>query len=258
MVVVVTGGGSGIGLATATLLAELGASVAVLDVKNTGMPAGILPLTCDITNDTTVHTAIATTVSVYGRIDAVVNNAAIAGGRGSIENLDIAAWQQVWDVNVLGAVRVTSAALPHLRRSAAPVIVNTCSMVVGFGLPGLAMYAATKGALHALTLATAADLAADGIRVVGVAPGPTDTGNGNTPTDRIPIHRLLDPKEVAHVTASLLTATGVTGVVWPVTGGMGTVQAPQIADSSMAVEDPDTMSIPDNKLATPTKSWSSL
>jgi 2-keto-3-deoxy-L-fuconate dehydrogenase len=253
MVVVVTGGGSGIGLATAKLLAERGASVAVLDLKNTGIPTGILPLTCDITNDTTVHTAIDTVVSAYGRIDAVVNNAAIAGARGSIEDLDVAAWREVWEVNVLGTVRVTSAALPYLRRSAAPVIVNTCSMVVGFGLPGLAMYAATKGALQALTLATAADLAADGIRVVAVAPGPTDTGNGNTPTDRIPIHRLLDPNEVAHVTASLLTATGVTGVVWPVTGGMGTVQAPQTAALPMAAEDPDAMSSSDRKLAVPSK-----
>lgn len=247
MVVVVTGAGSGIGLATAKLLAECGASVAAFDLNNIAVPAGILSLTCDITDDLTVHTAIATTISVYGHIDAVVNNAAIAGARGSIEELDLALWRQVWEVNVLGAVRVTRAALPYLRRSVAPVIVNTCSMVVGFGLPGLAMYAATKGALQALTLATAADLAADGIRVVAVAPGPTNTGNGNTPTDRIPIHRLLDPNEVAHVTASLLTATGVTGVVWPVTGGMGTVQAARVPQSS--ISGTDAMSIPDEKLA---------
>jgi 2-keto-3-deoxy-L-fuconate dehydrogenase len=225
MAVVVTGGGAGIGLATATLLAERGADVAVLDRHVSAVPDRILALTCDITDDAAVDAAIAAVAATYGRIDAVVNNAAVAGRRGSIEDHDFAVWREVWEVNVLGAVRVSRAALPHLRRSPAPVIVNTCSTVVGFGLPGLAMYAATKGALQALTLATAADLAADGIRVAAVAPGPTATGNAGTPTDRMPIHRLLEPDEVAHTTASLLTATGVTGVVWPVTGGMGTVQA---------------------------------
>ena len=230
MAVIVTGGGGGIGLATARLLAAQGADVAVLDRDIHRVPAGILAIECDITDDAAVDHAIETTVSAYGRIDAVVNNAAIAGARGSIEGHDLALWREVWEVNVLGAVRVSRAALPHLRRAAAPVIINTCSMVNGFGLPGLAMYATTKGALQALTLATAADFAAEGIRVAAVAPGPTDTGNGNTPTDQIPMRRLLDPTEVAHATAALLTATGVTGVIWPVTAGMGTVAAPPTED----------------------------
>lgn len=233
MAVVVTGGGAGIGLATAKLLADRGAAVAVFDRDITQVPAGILALSCDITDDAAVNTAIASIITAYSRIDAVVNNAAIPGEPGTIADTDFAVWREVWDVNVLGAVRVSRAALPYLRRSAAPVIINTCSVVGGFGLPGLAMYAATKGALQALTLATAADFAVYGIRVAAVAPGPTATGNGNTPTNQIPIHRLLDPGEVAHVTASLLTATGVTGVIWPVTGGMGTVQAPPTKDPSL-------------------------
>ena len=102
------------------------------------------------------------------------NNAGV-GAQGTVEtNLDDE-WHRVFDVNVVGIVRVTRAALPHLRRSGRAAIVNTCSVVATVGLPERALYGATKGAVYALTLAMAADHLSDGIRVNCVSPGTVDT-----------------------------------------------------------------------------------
>src|SRR5699024_8240041 len=84
-------------------------------------------------------------------------------------------WHRVLDVNVLGIVRVTRAALPHLRTSKAASVVNTCSIAATAGLPQRALYSASKGAVYSLTLAMAADLLREGIRVNCVNPGPADT-----------------------------------------------------------------------------------
>ncbi|MGV7942489.1 SDR family NAD(P)-dependent oxidoreductase, partial [Mycobacterium kansasii] len=91
-----------------------------------------------------------------GGIDGVVNNAGI-GAQGTVEAGTLDDWRKVLDVNVLGTVRVTRAALPHLRRSENPAVVNTCSIAATAGLPGRALYSASKGAVEAMTRAMAAD-----------------------------------------------------------------------------------------------------
>ena len=108
----------------------------------------------------------------------MVNNAGI-GAAGTVEDNDDAEWHRVLDVNVLGIVRVTRAALPLLREAARErgqaAVVNTCSVAAIAGLPQRAVYSASKGAVYALTLAMAADHVAEGIRVTCVTPGTADT-----------------------------------------------------------------------------------
>src|SRR5206468_1676881 len=114
----VTGGASGIGLATARLLAGRGARVAVLDrVKADGETTDLYPVLADVTDDAAVRAAVTEAGRALGRLDIVVNNAGI-GAAGTIEDNDDAEWHRVLDVNVLGIVRTTRAALPLLRQAA--------------------------------------------------------------------------------------------------------------------------------------------
>lgn len=174
---VVTGGASGIGLATALLLAERGAQVAVLDLPSAierGLPDGLVGVAADITDEVGVAAAVARVADTFGGIDIVVNNAGI-GAQGTVADGALSEWQHVLDVNVLGIVRVSRAALPFLRKSRHAAIVNTCSIAATAGLPERALYSASKGAVLSLTLAMAADHIREGIRVNCVNPGTADT-----------------------------------------------------------------------------------
>jgi NAD(P)-dependent dehydrogenase (short-subunit alcohol dehydrogenase family) len=126
LVALVTGGSSGIGAGTARLLQEWGARVAVLDRNLGGAPEGALTVPCDISDPRQVDEAVAAVVDRFGALDVLVNNAGI-GAVGDIAQNDDAEWARVLDVNVTGITRVTRAALPHLRTSAHPAVVNMCS-----------------------------------------------------------------------------------------------------------------------------------
>ena len=174
LVAVVTGGGSGIGAAIAAGLQAGGARVAVLDLAVESLPVGQVGIGADVTDDASVRAAIAAVVAQFGRLDIVVNNAGI-GAQGTVSDNDDDEWRRVFDVNVLGMVRVARAALPHLLESPAAAIVNTGSVAATAGLPQRALYSATKGAVLALTRAMAADHLRQGIRVNCVNPGTADT-----------------------------------------------------------------------------------
>ena len=144
---VVTGGASGIGLATANMLASSGANVVALDLVPS-VDAPLVGIRCDVSDDASVRGAIDAVIERFGQLDIVINNAGI-GAQGSVADNDDAEWANVFDVNVFGIVRVTRAALPHLERSAHAAIVNTGSIAGWAGLPQRAAYCATKGAVHA-------------------------------------------------------------------------------------------------------------
>lgn len=132
---VVTGGASGIGLATSRMLAEHGATVAVLDLDPSGTPEPLIAIKADLGDDASVRIAVTSAAGELGGLDILVNNAGI-GAIGTVEHNPDEEWHRVLDVNVLGTVRTTRAALPYLRRSSHAAIVNTCSIAATAGLPG--------------------------------------------------------------------------------------------------------------------------
>jgi NAD(P)-dependent dehydrogenase (short-subunit alcohol dehydrogenase family) len=232
----VTGGASGIGLATARLLTARGAQVAVLDrVKTADFPSVI----ADVTSDAEVRQAVAEATRVLGPLDILINNAGI-GAAGTVEDNDDAEWHRVFDVNVLGIVRTTKASLPHLREAVRErgraAIVNTCSIAATAGLPNRALYSATKGAVYSLTLAMATDHVREHIRVNCVNPGTADTpwvgrlldaapdpeAERSALEARQPMGRLVSADEVAAAIAYLASplAGATTGTALAVDGGM--------------------------------------
>ena len=172
--VVVTGGASGIGAAVTAQLLARGARVAVLDLTVDAVAKGAVGLRCDVADRSSVQQAVDTAAETLGGIDVVVNNAGV-GALGTVADNDDAEWSRVLDVNVTGIARVSAAALPHLRRSRTPAIVNTSSIAATHGLPDRALYSASKGAVAGLTRAMAADHLREGIRVNCVSPGTADT-----------------------------------------------------------------------------------
>ncbi|MCD5344909.1 SDR family NAD(P)-dependent oxidoreductase [Agromyces sp. S2-1-8] len=174
LVAIVTGGASGIGLATAHEFADRGARVAVLDPVIEGLPEGLLGVPCDVTDRASVDAAIGRVRAELGGIDIVVNNAGISAV-GTVEENSDDDWARVLDVNVIGMARVSAAALPSLRESSAAAIVNVSSIAALNGLPQRALYSASKGAALALTFAMATDHVREGIRVNCVCPGTVST-----------------------------------------------------------------------------------
>jgi 2-keto-3-deoxy-L-fuconate dehydrogenase len=235
MAALVTGGGSGIGLATAQLLAARGAGVVVLDRGADAVPAPLYAVRADVADEGQVQDAVAAAVEHLGGLDIVVNNAGV-GAQGTIEDNPSDEWQRVYAVNVLGIVHVSRAALAHLRASSHAAIVNTCSIAATAGLPQRALYSATKGAVQSLTLAMAADHIGEGIRVNCVNPGTADTPWIGRLLDaapdpaaeraaleaRQPMGRLVTADEVAQAIAYLASpaAAATTGTILAVDGGM--------------------------------------
>jgi 2-keto-3-deoxy-L-fuconate dehydrogenase len=241
LVAVVTGGSSGIGLQTAKLLAKRGAKVACLDLVIDGLDPSLYGIRADVADDASVIAAIAEVVSRFGGIDIVVNNAGI-GARGDVAANDDAEWHRALDVNVVGMVRVSRAALPYLRASSHAAIVNTGSICAWTGLPARVLYSATKGAVLALTLAMAADHVREGIRVNCVNPGTADTpwvGRLLAASDdphaertaleaRQPLGRLVTADEIAHAIVYLASpaAASTTGTALAVDGGVYGLRIP--------------------------------
>lgn len=235
LVAVITGGASGIGAAVATELRDGGARVAVFDLDPSCAPEGVLGVEVDVSDDQSVRRGVEHVVNRFGRLDIIVNNAGI-GAQGTVEDNPDDQWHRVLDVNVLGLVRVSRAALPHLRRSPSAAIVNVASIASTAGLPERALYSASKGAVEALTRAMAADHIREGIRVNCVNPGTAATPWVQRLLDtaidpaaeraalnaRQPHGRLVEAAEVAAAVAYLASprAGSTTGTALAIDGGM--------------------------------------
>lgn len=176
-VIIVTGASSGIGAATARMLARAGARVVLAARREDELrriaaeivAAGgqALVVATDMAERSSIDALVGRTVDEYGRIDGIVNNAGVGGGS-SIEDDDVA-MRRMLDVNLLGPARLVQAALPYLRRSPGAVIVNIGSVAGDIAVSGV--YSASKYGLRGLTDALRRELRRDGIAVVLVAPG---------------------------------------------------------------------------------------
>jgi NAD(P)-dependent dehydrogenase (short-subunit alcohol dehydrogenase family) len=243
-VAVVTGGASGIGRATTQLLAQEGASVVIADIDGRAddVASGIEHeggraafVRADVTSWDEMERLIATAVDRFGRLDVMVNNAAvaIAGSAGEMPEED---WNRVLDVNLSGVWRGMRLAIPRMLETGGGSIVNVSSVQSVVGFDGWAGYAASKGGINALTQQAAVEYAPLGIRVNAIIPGTILTEMnerilaGHPDPDALmaewtrmhPIGRIGQPDEVARAIVYLASdeASFVTGMLLRVDGGM--------------------------------------
>lgn len=237
-VAVVTGGGSGIGLATCARLTADGFAVAALDVRPAATAGNAaLALGCDVTSESDVTAAMATVTAELGDIDVLVNNAGITGSRQAARchETPVPEWDQVIAVNVRGPFLCSRAVLPSMVARGTGHIITIASVAGLVAFPGRCAYTASKGAALMLTRSIAVDYAAAGVRANAVCPGmvytPMTSWRLDQPTlrneieERIPVGRVAEPDEIAEAVA--LLASGrlgyMTGHPLVVDGGMSAV-----------------------------------
>jgi NAD(P)-dependent dehydrogenase (short-subunit alcohol dehydrogenase family) len=242
--ILITGGASGIGLATAQLAAREGARVAIGDrdassgkqavdlILESGGEAVFVPM--DVTDDAQVVAAIAACVAKFGRLDGAFNNAGVSAnpGGGPLKAADVTdeAWQNVLEVNLSGVWRCMRGEIRHMvARKARGSIVNSASVAGLVGLKGHAAYAATKHGVVGLTRSAAADYASSGIRINAVCPGfvatpltkPLFERSPGKGLEGVPLKRLGTPEELAEIVVWLMSdrASFVTGAAMAADGG---------------------------------------
>lgn len=235
-VAIVTGGGRGIGKAIAEHLLQVGVKVIIAEIDSEAGNATETELSSsgeikfiqtDISNEESVKNAIHQTIELLGRLDILVNNAAISDPENNpIEQLSLEHWNQVLTVNLTGAFLCTKYAVPHLRKYQGTII-NIASTRAFMSEPNTEIYSTAKGGLVALTHALANSLGPD-IRVNCVSPGwivtSEDQQSQLTPEDhqQHPVGRVGQPKDIAAMVVYLASeeATFITGINVVVDGGM--------------------------------------
>jgi 2-hydroxycyclohexanecarboxyl-CoA dehydrogenase len=236
-VLVVTGGASGIGRATALQLAEGGATVIIGDLNEDGAKAvagmraaSIHPAKVDLGDAASVQAFARAILEHHGKVDGLVNGAGFDRVQPFMDN-DPALWDSLIAVNLVGAIRLTQLLLPSMIQAKAGKIVNIASDAGRVGSMGETVYSATKGGLIAFTKSLAREMARHKINVNCVCPGPTDTPLFNSQASEglrealiaaIPFRRLASPDDVASAVRFFVgeSANYVTGQVLSVSGGL--------------------------------------
>jgi NAD(P)-dependent dehydrogenase (short-subunit alcohol dehydrogenase family) len=237
-VAIVTGGAGGIGSATCRKLAAQGARVVVADLDAAGADAlaaelGQTAIAFDLGDPDDVQRLIAETVQRHGRLDVLVNNAALRTREAmradtTIETLDVDGWREMMDVNALGFALACKHAIPHLRTAGGGSIVNITSEQAIVGANVGSAYAASKAAIIAITRMVATQCGRDGIRCNAIAPGlivseriREDTALMDAVLPHVLLGRLGEPDDVADLICYLASreAAYITGQVYAVDGG---------------------------------------
>ena len=242
-VAIVTGGGSGIGRATALKLAGLGATVVIVDISEEGgrkvvqeitdLGAKALFVKTDISDFAQTREMAKRVVDTFGRIDVLVNNAAWDKIQPFMEN-DPALWERLININLKGPIYVTRAVLEYMtKQETGGAIVNVASDAAKVGSTGEAVYSATKGGVYAFTKSIAREMARHKIRVNSICPGPTQTPLFEDVArtmpkvveaikKAIPMRRVAKPEEQANAIVWLASeeAGYITGQALSVNGGL--------------------------------------
>lgn len=234
-VAVITGGASGIGLATARKLLSEGAKVVLVDwnedvseiAKTLNNDA--LGIRCDVSSDTDVQKSVNDIIEKFGHIDFLVANAGVGGGPNKAHEVSVDEWNKVIGVNQTGIFLMNKYVISEMLKNGGGAIVNTSSM---YGLVGTTMsfaYSASKGAINQMTRSLALTYARDNIRVNAVAPGYVDTPilaevskeAKDAMANQLPVGRLGKDTEIANLICYLLSddATFITGAIVPIDGG---------------------------------------
>ncbi len=244
-VAVISGGAGGIGAATAERLAARGFAVLVVDRDEAAATAaaeriggGASACAADVSREDDVRGYVAAALERYGRIDAFFNNAGIEGVISNVEDYPVDVFDQVLAVNLRGIFLGLKHVVPVMREQGSGAILNTASQAGVRGVPGLSAYVASKHGVVGISQGVALEVAAAGIRVNCLCPGPTETrmmedikqavraagGDPQNFVDRMPVGRFGEPGEIADVAAWALSDAPpfMTGAVLTVDGAMTT------------------------------------
>ena len=233
-VAVVTGGASGIGLATTKKLLSEGANVVILDLKMdeeiiNGLGGNAIYLKCDVSNEENVKNCIEEIIKKFNHIDYLVANAGIGGSASKPHEVSMDEWNKVISVNQTGIFLLNKYVINEMLKNGKGAVVNTSSMYGLVGSTTSFAYSASKGAINQMTRSLALTYARDNIRVNAIAPGYVDTPILSMVPDNIkeamgnelPIGRLGKYTEIANLICYLLSddASFITGAIIPIDGG---------------------------------------
>ena len=233
-VAVVTGGASGIGLATTKKLLSEGANVVILDLKMdeeiiNSLGENVLYLKCDVSNEENVKNCIEEIIKKFDYIDYLVANAGIGGSSSKPHEVSMDEWNKVISVNQTGIFLLNKYVINEMLKNGKGAVVNTSSMYGLVGSTTSFAYSASKGAINQMTRSLALTYARDNIRVNAIAPGYVDTPILSMVPDNVkeamgnelPIGRLGKDTEIANLICYLLSddASFITGAIIPIDGG---------------------------------------